>query len=109
MIRRPPSSTRTDTLFPYTTLCRSAFAFAYPLVLEGWRRAGAEIAFFSPLAAEAPDAAATAVYLPGGYPELHAGRLAAAAGFLDGLRDRKGVQLGKECVSQCRSRVSPCP
>src|SRR3546814_8506427 len=23
MIRRPPSSTRTDTLFPYTTLCRS--------------------------------------------------------------------------------------
>src|SRR3546814_17972388 len=25
MIRRPPRSTRTDTLFPYTTLCRSAF------------------------------------------------------------------------------------
>src|SRR3546814_3162750 len=24
MIRRPPRSTRTDTLFPYTTLCRSA-------------------------------------------------------------------------------------
>src|SRR3546814_12365071 len=24
MIRRPPISTRTDTLFPYTTLCRSA-------------------------------------------------------------------------------------
>src|SRR3546814_17310903 len=23
MIRRPPRSTRTDTLFPYTTLCRS--------------------------------------------------------------------------------------
>src|SRR3546814_16438616 len=26
MIRRPPRSTRTDTLFPYTTLFRSAFA-----------------------------------------------------------------------------------
>src|SRR3546814_1232963 len=26
MIRRPPRSTRTDTLFPYTTLCRSAAA-----------------------------------------------------------------------------------
>src|SRR3546814_17382650 len=25
MIRRPPRSTRTDTLFPYTTLCRSQF------------------------------------------------------------------------------------
>src|SRR3546814_15727421 len=24
MVRRPPRSTRTDTLFPYTTLCRSA-------------------------------------------------------------------------------------
>src|SRR3546814_9371278 len=31
MIRRPPRSTRTDTLFPYTTLFRSAFA-ATPLV-----------------------------------------------------------------------------
>src|SRR3546814_14370690 len=28
MIRRPPRSTRTDTLFPYTTLCRSASACA---------------------------------------------------------------------------------
>src|SRR3546814_668019 len=29
MIRRPPRSTRTDTLFPYTTLFRSALASAY--------------------------------------------------------------------------------
>src|SRR3546814_2536142 len=28
MIRRPPRSTRTDTLFPYTTLCRSSQVFA---------------------------------------------------------------------------------
>src|SRR3546814_13361319 len=28
MIRRPPRSTRTDTLFPYTTLCRSREVFA---------------------------------------------------------------------------------
>ena len=41
--------------------------------------AGAEIAPFSPLADEAPDAAADAVWLPGGYPELHAGVLAAAS------------------------------
>src|SRR3546814_7579151 len=29
MIRRPPISTRTDTLFPYTTLCRSESAFSH--------------------------------------------------------------------------------
>jgi cobyrinic acid a,c-diamide synthase len=63
-----------------------AFSFAYPHVLDGWRRAGADITFFSPLADEAPAAAADAVYLPGGYPELHAGRLAQNACFLAGLR-----------------------
>ena len=63
-----------------------AFAFAYPAVLEGWRRAGAALSFFSPLADEAPAADADAVYLPGGYPELHAGRLAANGRFRDGLR-----------------------
>ncbi len=64
-----------------------AFAFAYPAMLDGWRRAGAELTFFSPLADQPPDAAANAVYLPGGYPELHAGRLAANRHFLAGLKD----------------------
>lgn len=77
----------------------AAFAFAYPHVLDGWRRAGAEIAPFSPLAGEAPDTAADAVYLPGGYPELHAGHLAAQAGFMDGLRAAaaRGAQVYGEC------------
>ena len=51
------------------------------------------------LADEAPDGAADAVYLPGGYPELHAGRLAGNGAFLDGLRvaaARGGVIYG-EC------------
>ncbi len=76
-----------------------AFAFAYPHVLEGWRADGAEIALFSPLGDEAPPADADAVYLPGGYPELHAGRLAAMGTFLEGLRaaaDRKATIYG-EC------------
>lgn len=64
----------------------AAFAFAYPHLLKGWQDAGAEIMPFSPLADEAPDAGADAVYLPGGYPELHAGRLAGNSKFLDGLR-----------------------
>ncbi len=63
-----------------------AFCFAYPAVLEGWRSQGTELAFFSPLADEPPDAAADAVYLPGGYPELWADRLASAATFITGLR-----------------------
>ena len=44
------------------------------------------VSFFSPLADEAPAADADAVYLPGGYPELHGGRLAAAGHFKNGLR-----------------------
>ena len=76
-----------------------AFAFAYPLVLDGWRRAGAEVLPFSPLADEAPSPSADAVYLPGGYPELHAGRLAAAGRFIEGLRAAaaRGAVVYGEC------------
>ena len=65
----------------------AAFAFAYPHLLGAWRAAGAEVVPFSPLA-DQPAPAADLVYLPGGYPELHAGRLAANAAFLASLRDR---------------------
>jgi cobyrinic acid a,c-diamide synthase len=77
----------------------AAFAFAYPATIEGWREAGAEILPFSPLADERPDTAADAVYLPGGYPELHAGRLAANGIFLEGLRQaaRRGGFVYGEC------------
>ena len=76
-----------------------AFAFAYGAILDGWARAGAEIIPFSPLADEPPDPGADAVYLPGGYPELHAGRLAAASRFLDGLRGAaiRGAAIFGEC------------
>ena len=64
-----------------------AFSFTYDAVLEGWRRQNAEISFFSPLADEAPSPTADAVYLPGGYPELHAAKLSNNHGFLQGLRE----------------------
>jgi cobyrinic acid a,c-diamide synthase len=64
-----------------------AFSFIYPHVLQGWRAAGAEIVPFSPLADEPPPSACDCCWLPGGYPELHAKRLAAASLFLEGLRD----------------------
>jgi cobyrinic acid a,c-diamide synthase len=63
-----------------------AFSFLYPHILEGWRSQGAEIAFFSPLADETPNEGCDVCWLPGGYPELHAGRLAGSSRFLDGLR-----------------------
>jgi cobyrinic acid a,c-diamide synthase len=63
-----------------------AFSFLYPHVAAGWRRTGADLLFFSPLADEAPSADADICWLPGGYPELHAGKLAAATNFLNGLR-----------------------
>ncbi|SEM91076.1 hydrogenobyrinic acid a,c-diamide synthase (glutamine-hydrolysing) [Loktanella fryxellensis] len=64
----------------------AAFSFTYPHLVQGWRDAGAEIIPFSPLADQAPDVTADLVWLPGGYPELHAGRLAAAGTYLAGLR-----------------------
>lgn len=63
-----------------------AFSFVYPHLLEGWRRAGAEILPFSPFADEAPDASADCCWLPGGYPELHGPALAAAGRFRAGLK-----------------------
>lgn len=64
----------------------AAFSFIYPHLLAGWRAAGAEILPFSPLADQSPDETANCCWLPGGYPELHAGRLAAASHFRAGLR-----------------------
>jgi cobyrinic acid a,c-diamide synthase len=64
----------------------AAFSFIYPHLLQGWRAAGAEIVSFSPLADESPPSACDVCWLPGGYPELHAGRLAAATRFREGLR-----------------------
>ncbi|WP_336970603.1 cobyrinate a,c-diamide synthase [Sphingobium aromaticiconvertens] len=63
----------------------TAFSFTYPHLLTAWRRMGAQIMPFSPLADEAPAHDADLVWLPGGYPELHAGRLAAAYRFRAGL------------------------
>ncbi|SEC01185.1 hydrogenobyrinic acid a,c-diamide synthase (glutamine-hydrolysing) /cobyrinate a,c-diamide synthase [Rhizobiales bacterium GAS191] len=88
---QPPSLTASCVALPppgrRIALARdAAFSFIYPHVLQGWMAAGAEIIPFSPLADEAPPDGCDICWLPGGYPELHAGRLAAAHGFLDGLR-----------------------
>jgi cobyrinic acid a,c-diamide synthase len=63
----------------------AAFTFLYPHVAGEWRRQGAELVPFSPLADEPPPDNCDACWLPGGYPELHAGRLAAARRFRAGM------------------------
>ncbi len=76
-----------------------AFRFAYPAMLDGWRRAGAGLSFFSPLANQPPDCGADAVYLPGGYPELWPGRIAGGGAFIAGLR--RAAAEGKPVYGEC--------
>jgi cobyrinic acid a,c-diamide synthase len=64
----------------------AAFSFIYPHLLEGWRQAGATILPFSPLGNEGPDDSADCCWLPGGYPELHAGKIAGASVFLQKIK-----------------------
>ncbi len=77
----------------------NAFVFAYESVLQGWRAAGAELSFFSPLADEAPARNVEGIYLPGGYPELFAGSIASNRNFLAGLRHagQRGAAIYGEC------------
>jgi cobyrinic acid a,c-diamide synthase len=64
----------------------AAFSFVYPHILAAWRRAGAEILPFSPLADQGPSDDADSCWLPGGYPELHAGVLASNSHFIASLK-----------------------
>ncbi len=64
----------------------AAFVFTYPHLMSAWRAAGAELTIFSPLADQGPDPSTELAWLPGGYPELHGGRLAGNAVFQEGLR-----------------------
>src|SRR3546814_17518385 len=102
MIRRPPRSTRTDTLFPNTTLFRSL------------RRAGVDL---EARVAELHDVAGAGLLeaLAGQVP-VHDVPAAGAEAELDRRRvDHPRVtrseerRVGKECVSTCRSRWSPDP
>lgn len=76
----------------------AAFSFIYPANLDCLRALGAELIFFSPLQdLTLPDC--DAVWLPGGYPELHARALSANAGMRAALRRHhaKGLPLLAEC------------
>ena len=91
----------------------AAFGFCYDALMEDWRAAGAAVVPFSPLADEAPDELADAVYLPGGYPELHAGRIAGAH-ELSRRAARRGPGAALPCLANagatwCWAGASPTP
>lgn len=77
----------------------AAFAFVYPANLDCLRMMGATLRFFSPLANEPVPPAADAVYLPGGYPELHAQALSQATAWQDSMRalHAAGMPILAEC------------
>jgi len=76
-----------------------AFSFIYPSVIEKWKYDGASLNMFSPLNGEIPSPDSDAIYLPGGYPQLHAGRISANQGFYESLQTaaKSGVTIYGEC------------
>jgi len=76
----------------------AAFCFLYSANLDVLRALGANLVFFSPLAdTDLPEAGA--VWLPGGYPELHLDRLAANRAMKDALRSHH--EAGKPILAEC--------
>jgi cobyrinic acid a,c-diamide synthase len=77
----------------------AAFAFIYPANINTLTSLGARIIWFSPLADEPVPTEADAVYLPGGYPELHARQLAQATDWQASIR--AAHEQGKPIVAEC--------
>jgi cobyrinic acid a,c-diamide synthase len=83
----------------------AAFAFLYPANLAWLERAGAHLAFFSPLAdARLPDC--DALWLPGGYPELHLETLAANASMMTAIRAHHAA--GRPILAECGGMLYAC-
>lgn len=77
----------------------AAFSFIYPANVALLEALGARVSYFSPLADEPVPAEADAVYLPGGYPELHAEALATSTST--GRSIRAHVAAHKPLVAEC--------
>lgn len=77
----------------------AAFAFLYPANVDCLRALGADLVYFSPLADDAVPAHADAIYLPGGYPELHAEALSTAHAWQGSIRAASdaGLPILAEC------------
>lgn len=81
----------------------AAYGFIYPANLDTLQALGAELHFFSPVAGENLPSC-DAVWLPGGYPELHARALAANTALWSALRAH--VDAGKPLLAECGGMMS---
>lgn len=81
----------------------AAYGFIYPANLDTLRALGARLAFFSPLAGE-PVPECDALWLPGGYPELHAAHLAGQTELWRTLR--RLVEAGRPVLAECGGMMS---
>ena len=81
----------------------AAYGFIYPANLQTLTALGAELHFFSPVAGE-PLPECDAVWLPGGYPELHAEALSDNAALWSALRAH--VNAGKPLLAECGGMMS---
>lgn len=77
----------------------AAFSFVYPANLRLLSALGAQVSEFSPLADEPLPAQTDALYLPGGYPELHAAELARNTRTSNGIRTH--AQAGRPIFAEC--------
>src|SRR3546814_13400809 len=110
MIRRPPRSTRTDTLFPYTTLFRSLFK----LITGAEKPDSGEIRVGETVKLGYVDQSRDALdpnknvweEVSGGNERFYFGKNEVATRAYVRSEERR---VGKECVSTCRSRWSPSP
>lgn len=82
----------------------AAFAFLYRANLDCLRALGATVTFFSPLQDESVSTTADAIYLPGGYPELHAHVLSNAGCWRESVR--AAHQEGMPIVAECGGLMS---
>jgi len=82
----------------------AAYGFIYPANLDTLRALGADLAFFSPLAGETLPAGSAAVWLPGGYPELHGAALAANVRLRADLHAH--VAAGRALLAECGGMMS---
>lgn len=76
-----------------------AFCFIYAETLEAFRDAGAEVVFFSPLRDTALPENIGGLYLPGGYPELHAKELSENTSFLHEIKQK--IESGLPTAAEC--------
>lgn len=70
-----------------------AFSFIYQHHLDHWHKQGVAISYFSPLRDEAPLAESEMIFLPGGYPELHAKTISQATNFKQSLHEAAAEKL----------------